>query len=766
MKILAGPDNWGILTKYLCAGLAQHDLRLITRPAGYPNATFQDVLGQLPQGWHPDLVIWWLPEFQAVLPGIEECPYPTLALISDWHVLSDPLRAIAPAFDAIATDRWGLERLRGVEGPAVFEAPLYGFDPSSHHTREAIDQEWDIIHVGDLHPYLQNRRVEDLARVAEALGDRYRVKFCHSVFGDEYRRLLQASRITIHRSLRGEMSMRCYEAPACGSLLFCEEENQSTRQVLHENVHCIYYNAENLLEKLVHYLEHERERAGLARAGQERIQDYSYAHQAQRLLEQTLALLKDRPRQRQSVDWVSYWAEVYSPAEMPLLAYAHGQSPPADHKQRPGWAWLRGCIEARASVLLEDDCYRKAFQEDAIAHLEEAAALGLLPGLSLARVQLQAGHKEAAIATLAELKEAPFESGPFFPRQLNFMSVQWERDKALREATARWQVYELLAQLVPEKAGEYSRKALEFRADAPLSWFRLALLEPPQSPARRQALERCCQLAPTFWAARRLLGESHSPRVAACFGETLREEPERVPESSGLEGFLKGIHFDWLQPQDPLPVHFCDREGGQLEYTNTRFPGDDAAWKKRLLALEGIPRMGTLAVAGALQTMVHQMSPEHCFVNVGVWHGYSFLAALLENPDKRCIGVDNFSQFGGPREAFLGRLQRWGSDQHRFFEMDYRDYFARHHQGPLGVYLYDGEHSYANQLEGLKVAEEFLVPGTLVLVDDTNWEEPRQATLDFVAQSSRQFELLLDVRTAGNHHPTWWNGWMVWRCLG
>lgn len=96
--------------------------------------------------------------------------------------------------------------------------------------------------------------------------------------------------------------------------------------------------------------------------------------------------------------------------------------------------------------------------------------------------------------------------------------------------------------------------------------------------------------------------------------------------------------------------------------------------------------------------------------------------------------------------------------------MDYRDYFLKYHRGMIGAYLYDGEHSYENQLEGLRIAESFFADSCLVFVDDTNWSEPRNATAEFIAQSVNHYDVLLDRATCQNRHPTFWNGFMVLRC--
>jgi hypothetical protein len=168
--------------------------------------------------------------------------------------------------------------------------------------------------------------------------------------------------------------------------------------------------------------------------------------------------------------------------------------------------------------------------------------------------------------------------------------------------------------------------------------------------------------------------------------------------------------------------------------------------------------MSTFAIAALIDHAVRAMPADQAFLNVGVWAGFTFLAGVRGNPGRTCIGVDDFSGFGGPRESFTARFEGLRSDRHSFFEMDYLRYFAEVHREPLGVYMYDGDHSYEHQLEGLRVAEPFFAPGCLVLVDDTNRDEPHRATYDFVAASERDYRVLLDVRTADSAHPTLWDG--------
>lgn len=240
--------------------------------------------------------------------------------------------------------------------------------------------------------------------------------------------------------------------------------------------------------------------------------------------------------------------------------------------------------------------------------------------------------------------------------------------------------------------------------------------------------------------------------------------------------YLASISFRFIKPhvRMPMPMEFYDerlqrimqrgqiglpeRIGMAFEYLNTVIPNQNGDMKRRLRQISGIPKMSTLAIGAMINRGVALMEKDHAFVNVGVWHGFTLLAAMADNRDKKCVGIDNFSQFGGPREIFLERFNRSKGPDHSFYDMDYRDYFSRIHQGPIGFYIYDGDHEYEHQLQGLSIAEPFFGKGCIILVDDTNWEDPKKATQDFVARSAYRYRTLLDITTAHNCHPSVWNG--------
>jgi hypothetical protein len=239
-----------------------------------------------------------------------------------------------------------------------------------------------------------------------------------------------------------------------------------------------------------------------------------------------------------------------------------------------------------------------------------------------------------------------------------------------------------------------------------------------------------------------------------------------------LEQFIAGISFRFLEPEQRLPKghgglrQFLSWFGVYLDALNTRLPPQYPEVRQRLRPALRIPRMSTVAVGAIVNQAVALMPESQAYLNIGVWNGFTFLSAVAGNADKTCIGVDNFCKFGGPREAFEKRFARLRSPKHHFHDMDYEEYIRNVHREQIGVYYFDGPHTYAHQFHGLRNAEPFFAPDCVVIVDDTNGDAAQRGTLDFIAQSPNRYRMLLNQRTSRNCHPTFWNGIMLFRRVG
>ena len=231
--------------------------------------------------------------------------------------------------------------------------------------------------------------------------------------------------------------------------------------------------------------------------------------------------------------------------------------------------------------------------------------------------------------------------------------------------------------------------------------------------------------------------------------------------------YVQKISFRLLQPATPRPSgfralnHLARNAGIHLEMWMTRLPEKQEEMQLRLAEACNVPRMSTFAIGAIINRAVAQMSVGHAYLNVGVWHGFSLLSGMAQNQNKICIGVDDFSCKDAPRNSFLKRFERARGASHVFHEVDFREYLARQHKEPLGVYLFDGASTYEDQLAGLTLAEPYFAKGCIVLVDDTNWPQVREANLEFIKKSAFEYRMLLDVQTPRTGHPPFWNGVML-----
>jgi hypothetical protein len=236
--------------------------------------------------------------------------------------------------------------------------------------------------------------------------------------------------------------------------------------------------------------------------------------------------------------------------------------------------------------------------------------------------------------------------------------------------------------------------------------------------------------------------------------------------------FLSGISFRYVQPDTPFPRHLSslvrrfDALGLSFQFVNTRVPPGEEARRERLRAIFPVRKQSTLALALIISRIVSDLRAGTAYLNIGVLNGFTLFAGMVGNPDAVCIGVDNGPRTVSPDGPFLRRFHQLKSDRHRFHGMGYEEYFARVHRDPIGFYLYDADHSYEHQLLNLRLAEPFFTDDCLVLIDDTNADPVRRATLDFLASTRNRYETLLDVRTRRDRHPTWWNGAMLMRRVG
>ena len=175
--------------------------------------------------------------------------------------------------------------------------------------------------------------------------------------------------------------------------------------------------------------------------------------------------------------------------------------------------------------------------------------------------------------------------------------------------------------------------------------------------------------------------------------------------------------------------------------------------------VENLARENNLALINLAASCLEE---REAYVEIGVYHGASLVSAMLGNEGKRFAGVDSFGFRDASLEKVEANLARYGLEVP---EIVVGDAFELVPSGALGetrvgVWYYDAAHSFEAQVQGLRIAEPLLVPGALVIVDDTDWEDVERAMDAYLAEQPRA-RRVLTIEGKRRGAPQWWEGMQV-----
>jgi protein O-GlcNAc transferase len=193
------------------------------------------------------------------------------------------------------------------------------------------------------------------------------------------------------------------------------------------------------------------------------------------------------------------------------------------------------------------------------------------------------------------------------------------------------------------------------------------------------------------------------------------------------------------------------------------FPRSEHPRDRRFAAIaedvENLARENNLALINLAASCLGE---DEAYVEIGVFHGASLIAAMLGNEDKRFIGVDSFGFRDVSLEKVEANLARYGLEAPEIVVGDAFDLVPAGALGDtrVGVWYYDAAHSFEAQVEGLRIAEPLLVPGALVIADDTDWDDVERALDAYLAEEPRA-RRVLTIEGSTRGAPQWWEGMQV-----
>jgi hypothetical protein len=123
------------------------------------------------------------------------------------------------------------------------------------------------------------------------------------------------------------------------------------------------------------------------------------------------------------------------------------------------------------------------------------------------------------------------------------------------------------------------------------------------------------------------------------------------------------------------------------------------------------------------------------YLEIGTWKGSSLCSAMFNNKIT-CVAIDNFSEFGGPRDDFIKNLDKYkGINNVTFIEKNCWDIDVSK-LGKFDIYMYDGNHNHDSHYKALNHYLPCLDDIFIYIIDDWNWPWVRDPTLKAILDNN------------------------------
>jgi hypothetical protein len=146
------------------------------------------------------------------------------------------------------------------------------------------------------------------------------------------------------------------------------------------------------------------------------------------------------------------------------------------------------------------------------------------------------------------------------------------------------------------------------------------------------------------------------------------------------------------------------------------------------------------------------------YLEIGTWRGSSFCSAMCNNK-MTCTCIDNWSEFGGPKKAFLSNFNEFKGENDATFIEDSCWNLDPLILGKFNIYMYDGQHSEESHFRAINHFLPCLDTCFIYLVDDWNWPDVQKGTFDSIAVNKLEVLYQKEIITLSTtDKEAWHNG--------
>jgi hypothetical protein len=143
------------------------------------------------------------------------------------------------------------------------------------------------------------------------------------------------------------------------------------------------------------------------------------------------------------------------------------------------------------------------------------------------------------------------------------------------------------------------------------------------------------------------------------------------------------------------------------------------------------------------------------YLEIGTWKGSSVCSAMYKN-NAMVVCIDNWSEFGGPKNEFLQNFSTYKGNNNATF-IENNCYNVDVSKLPkFNIYMYDGNHTKDSHYRSLVHFYNCLDDMFIFIVDDWNWKDVRDGTHAAFLQLKVSVLYQREIRTTrDNSHPIW-----------
>lgn len=191
---------------------------------------------------------------------------------------------------------------------------------------------------------------------------------------------------------------------------------------------------------------------------------------------------------------------------------------------------------------------------------------------------------------------------------------------------------------------------------------------------------------------------------------------------------------------------------------------EESSITEDILEMEGMSGVQTRHFYNAMLKM-----DDARYLEIGTWMGSSVCSALCGNK-ATVVCIDNWSEFGGPKEEFIQYFTRYkGENNARFIEADCFTVDVTT-LPKFNIYLYDGAHDKESHYRALTHYYDCMDETFIFLVDDWGWPHVREATYRSITDLGLTIVYEREIRTdlasmteqqRCRARAQWWDGMYI-----